>query len=130
MPESFMAGNILDFPASRLSKRNAKLHAAARNDVTRALAGSATVADAASRILSILCRRYSFKIGALWEAGQDEPLLRLRGLHRSAPALTPLFEDKCEKWTFTKGVGIPGRVWATGEPIFIPNVIRDPVFAR
>ena len=125
-----MAGSILDFPASRLSRQNSKLHAAARNAVTRALAESATVADAASRVLSILCRHYSFEIGAFWEADQVGPLLRLRGLHRSGPALTPLLEDKCEQWTFAKGADIPGQVWATGEATFIPDVTRDPAFKR
>jgi PAS domain S-box-containing protein len=130
MPEAFMVGTILDFPAPRLSTQDSKLHAAARNAVTRALAESSAVADAASRVLSILCHHYSFEIGAFWEADQEGPLLRLRGLHRSAPAPTQLFEDKCEQWTFAKGAGIPGQVWATGEPVFIPDVTRDPAFTR
>src|SRR6185503_3974423 len=40
------------------------------------------------------------------------------------------FEEKSRTTTFAKGVGLPGRVWASGEPAWIADVTRDSNFPR
>src|SRR5262249_22488875 len=40
------------------------------------------------------------------------------------------FQAACERLIFQPGVGLPGRVWASGQPIWIPDVVEDENFPR
>jgi PAS domain S-box-containing protein len=42
----------------------------------------------------------------------------------------PEFEAASRSTVFTRGVGLPGRVWASGEPAWIPDVVGDANFPR
>jgi signal transduction protein with GAF and PtsI domain len=47
------------------------------------------------------------------------------------PALTlPQFEATSRGTTFTRGAGLPGRVWASGEPAWVSDVVADSNFPR
>ncbi|HSD66994.1 MAG TPA: response regulator, partial [Vicinamibacteria bacterium] len=49
----------------------------------------------------------------------------------SAPGLSfPEFEATSRESTFPPGIGLPGRVWATRELFFAPDVIHDDNFPR
>ncbi len=42
----------------------------------------------------------------------------------------PGFEAGSRRTAFERGVGLPGRVWASAEPAWIPDVVRDTNFPR
>jgi len=96
----------------------------------RALAESATLAEAAARVLQALCEALGWDHGALWDVDADSGILRcVETWH--APALElPQFDAASRNATFAPGVGLPGRVWASGEPAWIPDVVADPNFPR
>jgi PAS domain S-box-containing protein len=49
----------------------------------------------------------------------------------SAPGASfPEFEAVSRRSSFAPGIGLPGRVWASGEPFFAPDIIDDPNFPR
>ena len=96
----------------------------------RALAESATLAEAAVDVLQALCEALDWDYGALWNVDADSGVLRcVESWH--VPALTlAQFEAASRRTTLPRGVGLPGRVWASGEPAWVPDVVADSNFPR
>ena len=96
----------------------------------RALAESATLAEAAPRVLQAMCEGLSWDYGALWNIDSGSGVLRCVQTWRLPGVSLPEFEDESRRTVFAHGVGLPGRVWATGEPAWIPDVAEDANFPR
>jgi two-component system sensor histidine kinase/response regulator len=103
-----------------------RLHA--EYTITRALAESRSLREAAPRILAAVCETLGWVHGALWQVDVGAERLRcVESWHKTA---LPAFEAATWATTFARGVGLPGRVWATGQPAWIADVVRDPNFPR
>ena len=57
-------------------------------------------------------------------------MLRCAATWSAAPASFESFAATSLGRTFNPGEGLPGRVWATGAPAWIPDVLSDPNFPR
>ena len=57
-------------------------------------------------------------------------VLRCGDLWHAPATRADEFEALCRRTTFPAGVGLPGRVWASGQPCWIPDVVKDPNFPR
>lgn len=95
----------------------------------RALAESATLAEAASRVLQAICEGLGWDYGALWNVVEPEGLRCVETWHLPTVDLGT-FEAASRQTTFPRGVGLPGRVWETGGPVWIPDVVADSNFPR
>jgi PAS domain S-box-containing protein len=102
----------------------------AEHVAARALVDAATFAEAAPKILEAICETLGWEYGALW--GVDHDAKRLRCVEIWTPPLAPLeeFSTASRQTAFDRGVGLPGRVWANGEPVWIPDVVHDANFPR
>jgi PAS domain S-box-containing protein len=69
-------------------------------------------------------------VGGLWgvDAGSSR-LLCVEVWHAPSTAI-PEFEAASRQGSFSPGVGLPGRVWKSGEPAWIPDVAGDDNFPR
>ena len=96
----------------------------------RALAESTSLAEAAPRVLLAMCEALRWDFGAVWKLDPEAALLRcVETWHLPTVSVTE-FEAASRGTVFTRGVGLPGRVWATGEPAWIPDVVGDANFPR
>ena len=95
-----------------------------------ALAQSATLAEAARRVLQAICEDLGWDYGAMWNVDAGSGVLRCVETWHLPDVHSPEFEAASRDNTFVRGVGLPGRVWESGEPAWIPDVVADDNFPR
>ncbi|MBF8301155.1 MAG: barA 2, partial [Acidobacteria bacterium] len=94
------------------------------------LAESPTLVEAAPRMLKAVCEALGWQFGALWEVDRARGVLRCVGMWQPASLPFEEFAAVTLESTFTPGTGLPGRVWASSQPAWIPDVTRDANFPR
>jgi len=121
-----LRGVMIDITDRVLAARRAQAEHAA----TLALAESATLGEAAPRILEAIGENLGWDAGMLWLI---DPAAQDLVCHTawSEPAVDRSeFVRMTHGFSFRSGAGLPGRVWATGEPAWIPDVAIDENFPR
>jgi PAS domain S-box-containing protein len=108
-------------PERRLSAQ----HAAAL-----ALAESASLTDAAPRILRAICESLGWAYGGLWQVTPGAQFLRCVETWHAPGLKLDNFEEVSKAVRFATGLGLPGRVWETAKPAWIEDVVEDPNFPR
>jgi PAS domain S-box-containing protein len=96
-----------------------------RLEVTQILAEAATIADGAPRLVHALGYGLRWDIAEFWSV--DERSTRLRRLcswHRFSVGAAE-FEAASGDDTYAPGIGLPGRVWRSGQSTWIPDVAHD-----
>src|SRR6266481_1066255 len=128
------AESILEIFAARaaaeIERKRAESRLRTQYAVTRALADSTSVADAARRILQAICESLECEFGEIWQVNRETNVLTY--VEKWHLPVTPLIEfaSASLKFTFPSGVGLPGRVWESRKPVCIPDVTVDPSFLR
>ena len=102
--------------------------------VARALAESATLAEAAPQLLQGICESLDWDQAEmwsiLWSADAQANVLRCTGTWHPPSLSFPEFETATRQIELPPGVGLPGRAWSSGEPAWIPDVTQDANFRR
>src|SRR5262245_4458763 len=120
----------MEKPPSAFTAGTVDRHAALVHEVARALAQSTALADAAPKMLAAICTALAWEYGALWEVDRPGTTLRFVAAREGVPGRFAAFVTLSRETTLARGVGLPGRVWATGEPAWIPDVVVDGNFPR
>ena len=114
----------------RVDRERALLLLAVQGSVSLVLNEAQRLPEAAPRILRIIGEALDCEVGALWQvddAGQE----LVRTERWSAPGVSAAeIEVAGDETAFAPGVGLPGRVWASGRPAAIEDLARDPNFPR
>jgi PAS domain S-box-containing protein len=66
----------------------------------------------------------------MWTLKPDEKVMRCLTFWRAPDAQIDKFKAVCLERTFEPGIGLPGRVWTSLKPAWIPDVTRDSNFPR
>jgi PAS domain S-box-containing protein len=115
-----------DIRASRRAEQRLKM----QHGVTRALAESATLNEAAGKILKSICGSLEWEVGAMWYVDPHQEVLRCSEVWHVPSVPIPEFEVSCRKLTLRRGIGLPGRVWMSNSAAWIPDVTQDENFPR
>jgi PAS domain S-box-containing protein len=98
--------------------------------VTRVLAEAESLDAAVPFLLMSICEGLSWDVGALWRVDETVNLLRCMNLWHPPNLSFPTFVDATRKSTFKRGRGLPGRVWESCQPVWLPNIQQGPNFPR
>jgi PAS domain S-box-containing protein len=112
------------------SDRRARLRLAAQNGAVRALVNAASPEEGTRELLREVCQNLGWATGAVWMPSGDARVLEARTLWADAGAGVAAFVDTTRATRFPPGTGLPGRVWASGEPAWSVDVTEEPGFTR
>jgi PAS domain S-box-containing protein len=124
-----MNGVVTVFRAVSEQRRRDQLRNA-RLAVTQALSQSTTAQDAAAGALRAVCENLRWDVGCFWLADHEGSCLRCVAQWHLADLPLAQFTIASRNRTFASGEGLPGRVWASRQPAWIPQLSRDQNFPR
>jgi len=98
--------------------------------VSQVLAEVDNLNEAGQGILRAIGENLHWEVGMFWSLDEQARVLRFVGLWHAPHVEASACLDDSRDRTFRFGEGFVGQVWATGKPIWIPDVAADPTFHR
>jgi len=121
-----MFGTVQDIT----ERKRAEQRLRAQYTVTQVLAQAATLQEATPKLLQAVCEHLVWDVGALWSVDREAGVLQCLEFWHKESVAVPQFEAISRESTFKPRVGLPGRVWSSHEPAYIPDVVDDGNFPR
>ncbi len=113
------------------ARKRTEARLGAQYEVTRALAESADFREAVPRVLHAVCEALGWELGIVWAIDPGGELLRFVEAWRAPGVELEEFERLSRRRTFTRDApGLPGRVWGSGQPLWVEDLAADPTFPR
>jgi two-component system, sensor histidine kinase and response regulator len=119
---------MLTEQAAKLREANRKLEA--HHAVTQALAESATLIEAAPKILQAICITLNWDFAALWLFDEQAPGMRCKVIWGRDGAPYGDFARASEECLLQPGSVVAGRVYSSSEPLWITDIVTEPDFER
>lgn len=98
--------------------------------ITRIVSRSIDFVEGTHEILETVCESLGWQVGVLWSVDHNEKVLRCVDIWHSPIIDATDFECACLTTPFFEGTGLPGRIWESGKPIWIPNLRHERNFPR
>lgn len=112
------------------ARRRTEQRLALQYAITRILSRSIDFVEGTHEILQTVCESLGWQVGVLWAVDHQGDALRCVDFWHGPSMSLDGFETATRERTFTRDVGLPGRIWASGKPAWIPDVARDTNFTR
>jgi PAS domain S-box-containing protein len=99
-------------------------------EVARIMAESESLEDAAPGLLQAICESLGCDMGQLWRLDREAESLRWLAALRVKSLEAQEFEEASRNHSFARGVGLPGRIWASRKSEWIENLTQGDNFSR
>jgi two-component system NtrC family sensor kinase len=93
--------------------------------VARVLAEAPNLEECARKILEVMCESLTCDAGSLFVVNHERNLLECLGTWHQPGLRSPAFDNMTRRMTFAPGVGLPGRVWQSGQPAVVTDLAKD-----
>jgi DNA-binding NarL/FixJ family response regulator/signal transduction histidine kinase len=101
-----------------------------QHTITQIIAAASELKTALPSILKAICETADWDFGEVWYVKRQDNRLHCESTWLHPSLQLPQFENSGRAITFKPGKGLPGRVWASGKPVWVPNVVVDKNFMR
>jgi PAS domain S-box-containing protein len=98
--------------------------------VARVLAEADSLAEATPTILQAIGECLDCQMGALWWVDRTAKVLHCMDTWQDQEQLESAFHRLTRQSTLPPAAGLPGRVWAAGQPIWITDIAAEPLGNR
>ncbi|MEH1943138.1 MAG: GAF domain-containing protein [Nostoc sp.] len=106
-------------------RKRVQQHLTAQYAATRVLADSTTTGVATPQILQGICESLGWDLGEIWMVDPQTNVLCFLDMWHKTSLEVQDFEALNRQTTFAPGIGLPGRVWASSEPVWIADLVKD-----
>ena len=111
-------------------RRRAERRLASQYAVTRVLSEATTLEEAVPKIIQAIGESLEWDLGVFWRVDKAAGVLRCFGQWRAPSVQADLFILDTWQRVFTRGEGLPGRIWASGKSAWVTDVAVDLNFPR
>lgn len=98
--------------------------------ITRIVSRSIDFVEGTHEILETVCESLGWQVGILWAVDHQDEVLRCVDVWHNPVLDMDEFELASRTSTLPSKIGLPGRIWETGKPAWIPNLKLDRNFPR
>ena len=105
-------------------------HVPIAHAMARVLAEMPTLAAAVPGMLAEMAATFDWEFGGFWQVDRAGKTLHCVGTWPASPGPFGEFASASRATAFTRGVGLPGRVWATRAPVVAARAAFDPALPR
>jgi PAS domain S-box-containing protein len=110
------------------SRKKAERYLRIQYSVSKSLAESKSVKEALQKALECICSELNWGMGIVWTLNGVK--LSLEAIWSENINLLKTYKDLFEKYSFEKGIGLPGKVWKHNKSYWIQNIADETNFAR
>jgi two-component system cell cycle sensor histidine kinase/response regulator CckA len=111
-------------------RRRAERRLASQYAVTRVLSEAVRLEEAVPKIIQAVGESLEWDLGVFWRLDKQSGALRCLDYWQAASLVADEFIAQMQTQTFKPGVGLPGQIWESGQPVWITDVTLDPAFVR
>jgi PAS domain S-box-containing protein len=109
-------------------RRRAERRLASQYAVTRVLSEATRLEEAVSKIIQAIGESLEWDLGIFWRLDKQSGTLGCLEHWRVATLAADAFVAQMEEQAFKMGMGLPGRIWESGRPVWVRDVATDPTF--
>lgn len=121
---------VLSIVRDITERRHAEEAARLLQTVMQAIVASENFRSALDAALSTVCATTGWIYGEAWIPALDGTRLECASAwHNGAPGLDE-FRQARQNFTFNPGVGLPGRVWLSKQPVWVRDITLNSKFSR
>lgn len=111
-------------------RRRTERRLASQYAVTRVLAEAAALDDAVPKIIQAIGESLEWELGVFWKVDRQAGVLRCADVWNAPACAAEEFVLATREQSFKPGMGLPGRIWETGQPAWISDVASAENFSR
>lgn len=98
--------------------------------VTRILVESVTLHEATLKIIQTVCESQKWDLGIRWTVEKKTNMLRCTDIWHKPSITVEEFVAINRRTVFSSSIGLPGRVYISGKPCWIADIVFDADFPR
>ena len=111
-------------------RRRAERRLASQYAVTRVLAEATTLEEAVPKIIQAIGESLEWDLGVFWRVDKATGTLRCFDQWKASTVQADPFIQDTRQRAFTRGEGLPGRIWTSGKSTWVTDVTTDTNFPR